>query len=146
MASFYNWRVTPYTWKEMNGLYVIDQDFYIQFDDKERLYVFKIKKGFMTDGGSIPKLFRWFAKGWCNDYKYNACFILHDALYGSEIVHKDLADDILRSSLRDCGMDRLHASTICWAVKNFAKNHYGFMNDNLDVAGYVELVSITNYK
>ena len=146
MSSYYNFKVTPYTWHEMNGLYVIDNDFYIQLDDKVNLYVFKFKHGLMTDGGSIPKLFSWFAKGWSNDYKYNACYILHDWCYGSGKVNKEIADDMLRSSLRDCGMDRLHASTICWAVKNFADSHYGRMNDDLDIAEYGKLVSVTRYK
>ena len=53
---------------------------------------------------------------------------------------------MLRSSLRDCGMDRLHASTICWAVKNFADSHYGRMNDDLDISEYGKLVSVTRYK
>lgn len=146
MSSYYNFKVTPYTWHEMNGLYVIDNDFYIQLDDKVNLYVFKFKHGLMTDGGSIPKLFSWFAKGWSNDYQYNACYILHDWCYGSGQVNKEIADDMLRSSLRDCGMDRLHASTICWAVKNFANTHYGRMNDDLDIAEYGKLVSVTRYK
>lgn len=146
MSSFYNYKCTPFTWHEMNGLYIIDNNFYIQLDDKVNLYVFKFKKGLMTDGGSIPKVFQWFAKGWSDDYKYNACFILHDALYGSELVHRDIADDMLRSSLRDYGMDRLHASTICWCVNTFAKNHYGRMKDDLNIAEYIELVSITQLK
>lgn len=142
MASFYNWKVTPFTWHVVNGLYVIDNDFLITFDDKVKSYTFLIKKGAMTDGGSIPKLFRWFTKGWSDDYRYNATFLLHDALYGSELVHRDIADDILRSSLRDCGMSRVKASTICWAVNNFAASHYGFMNDNLDIGDYIQLKSI----
>lgn len=144
MASYYHWNVTPYTWHEVNGLYVIDNDFLIQLDDKEKCYTFKFKKDLMTDGGSIPKLFRWFAKGWTDDYKYNATFILHDWCYGSGEVAKEIADDMLRSSLRDCGMDRLHASTICWAVQHFADSHYGRMNDDLDIASYGEIVKISN--
>lgn len=143
MASFYNWRVTPFTWHKVNQYYCIDNDFLVQFDDKVHCYTIKFKKGLMTDGGSIPKLFSWFAKGWSNDYRYNATFICHDWCYGSEMIHKDMADDILRSSLRDCGLDRLHASTICWAVKNFADSHYGIMNDCLDIREYGEIVGIT---
>lgn len=140
MPSYYNWEVSPFTWTEMNGLYVIDNDFGITLDDKEKKYRFKLKKGLLTDGGSIPFMLRWFAKGWTNDYRYNACYILHDGLYGSELLSKEQADDILRSSLRDCGLDRFHASTICWAVKTFAKSHYGRMKDDLDVASYIEFL------
>ena len=115
MSSFYNYKCTPFTWHEMNGLYIIDNNFYIQLDDKVNLYVFKLKKGLMTDGGSIPKAFQWFTKGWSDDYKYNACFILHDALYGSELVHRDI------------------------------KGHYGRMKDDLNIAEFIELVSIIRY-
>jgi hypothetical protein len=41
-------------------------------------------------------------------------------------------------------MDRLHASTICWAVQHFADSHYGRMNDDLDIADYGEIVKISN--
>ena len=126
----------------MNGLYIIDTQFLISLDDRKNLYTFKIHSGFMTDGGSIPKIFSWFAKGWSDDYRYNAAYILHDWCYASGKVNRPMADDMLRSSLRDCGLSRLKASTICWAVNNFAEGHYGIMNDNLDCAGYGELVSV----
>lgn len=143
MASYYNFNVTPFKWHKMNQYYVIENDFLISMDDKVNCYTFKIKKGAMTDGGSIPNAFSWFAKGWSDDYRYNACFLLHDALYGSEIVHRDIADDMLRSSLRDCGLSRFKASTICWCVNTFAEGHYGIMNDNLDIREYIELVAVT---
>ena len=146
MASFYDFNVTPYSWHKVNQYYVIDNDFLITLNDKTNSYTFKIKKGAMTDGGSIPKAFGWFAKGWSDDYRYNACFLLHDALYGSEIVHRDIADDMLRSSLRDCGLSRFKASTICWCVNTFAEGHYGIMNDNLDIREYIELVAVTELR
>lgn len=142
MSSFYNFKVTPYKWHAMNGLYVIDSPFYISLDDRKNLYTFKIHSGFMTDGGSIPKIFSWFAKGWTDNYRINAAYILHDWCYASGKVARSNADDMLRSSLRDCGMDRFHASTICWCVNTFASGHYGRMNDDLDCAGYGELVSV----
>lgn len=96
----------------------------------------------MTDGGSIPKAFQWFVKGWSDtDNKFNACYILHDFNYASESVKRDIADDMLRSSLRDSGLDRLHASTVCWCVNNFACRHYGRENDDLDCRFYGELLT-----
>lgn len=142
MASFYNFKVTPYKWHETNGLYIVDTPFFISLDDRDRLYTFKIRPGFMTDGGSIPRAFSWFARGWSDDYRYNAAYILHDWCYASGKVNRPMADDMLRSSLRDCGLSRFKASTICWAVNNFASGHYGRMNDDLDCAGYGELVSV----
>ncbi len=133
MASFYNFKVTPYHWhvEESTGLYVIDDDFYIKFDDKRHEYSFKVLKGVRTDGGSIPKAFQGIVgKSWDSyNIKYNACFIAHDLFYGSELVAKDIADDVLRSSLRDCGISRFKAGAIHRAVMLFAKKHYGKQYD-----------------
>ena len=137
MASFKNYKCTPFKWHEvMDGIYQIDDKFQIQLEDDEYLYTVTIKPGFRTDGGSIPWLFSWFAKGWSDDYSYNACFILHDALYAAGVVHRSIADDMLRSALRDVGMDRLHASTICWCVNTFACSHY--KDDDLDNLDFIE--------
>lgn len=106
MSSFYEWTVEPFTWHTVkNGLYVIDNDFSIKFrDEHNKWFSFLILKGAKTDGGSIPKIFSWFADSWRdNDYRYNAAFVMHDVLYASELLPKDTADDLLRSSLRDCG-------------------------------------------
>ena len=137
--SFYDWNVHKFTWHEEKGLYVIDNDFTINFrDELHRKYAFIILKGAKTDGGSIPKIFSWFADSWRDDdYRYNACFIMHDALYASELFPKDTADDLLRSSLRDCGESRMTASTICWCVNTFAKRHYGKKHDKYSLRKYI---------
>lgn len=126
MSSYYNFSVQPFKWHKMNGLYVIDTDFILSLDDKTNKFTFKFYKGLMTDGGSIPRIFEWIDKGWSDDYRHNACYILHDYCYGSACIKRSMADDILRSSLRDVGLSRFKASTICWAVKNFAENHYRY--------------------
>lgn len=138
MASFYHFKCTPYTWTDIGGIYQIDKEFTMSFDDRKTRYVITIYPGFRTDGGSIPKIFQWFIKGWSDDYKYNAIFILHDAMYCTGYVSRDYADDMLRSCARDIGMDRLHASTMCWCVKNFAANHYGIENDEHDNYDFVK--------
>ena len=142
MASYYDFQCTDYTWHKEDDLYVIDNDFMILIrDENDETIVFEIKKGFKTDGGSIPKVFSWFAPSWKDDdNKYNACYILHDGLYASELVAKEVADDMLRSSLRDCGMNRFHASSICWAVNTFAGKHYGIEHDKWDDADFIHIV------
>ena len=62
---------------------------------------------------------------------------MHDALCVSELFPKDTADDLLRSSLRDCGETRMTASTICWCVNTFAKRHYGKKHDKYDLRKYI---------
>ena len=131
MASFYKFRAGPYKWHKEDSLYVIDNAFYITLvSELGEQYKFRVSKGFRTDGGSIPKMLSWFAPSWkADDNSYNATFILHDGLYASELVPKEMADDMLRSSLRDVGMNRFHASTICFCVNHFANKHYGKEND-----------------
>ena len=140
MASYYNFRAGKYEWhKDSDGLYFIDKDFVISLTDElGKTYQFLVKKGFRTDGGSIPKCFAWFAPSWKeDDEQYNACFVLHDGLYASELVNKDMADDMLRSSLRDVGMNRFHASTICFCVNHFAGKHYGKEHDKWNCSNYI---------
>ncbi len=137
MSSFYNYKCTPFKWHKVGDLYQIDNEFEITLDDKVCKYIITILPGFRTDGGSIPKVFQWFIKGWTEDYRYNGVFILHDALYCTEHTTKSIADDMLRSSLRDYGISRFKASTVCWCVNNFAKYHYGKDRDENDNCDFV---------
>ena len=50
---------------------------------------------------------------------------------------------MLRSSLRDYGMDRLHASTICWCVNTFACKHYGKKNDENNNYDFVKFNAVS---
>lgn len=136
--SFYNFTCTPYKWHKVADLYQIDDRFVMTMDDKECKYSVTILPGFRTDGGSIPRMFRWFVKGWTDDYKYNAAFILHDAMYCTGFAHRNIADDMLRSALRDVGLDRFHASTVCFCVNTFAAGHYGPENDENDNYDFVK--------
>lgn len=138
MVNFYNYNCTKFKWHKVNDLYMVDDKFRITFDDGKFRYIITILPGFMTDGGSIPKVFQWFAKGWTDDYRYNAIFILHDAMYCTEYVHREIADDMLRSCLREYGMTRFQASTIHFCVRNFAKRHYGIVNDENDNFDFVQ--------
>ena len=138
MSSFYNYKCTPFTWHKVGDLYQIDNEFNISLDNRINKYIVTILPGFRTDGGSVPKVFQWFMKGWNNDYRYNGIFVLHDALYCAEYTTKEIADDMLRSSLRDYGFDRFHASTVCWCVNTFAKSHYGKENDENDNYDFVK--------
>jgi len=143
MSSYYNFNCSDYSWHKEKDLYVIDNDFVIFLtDEKGKQWCFEIFKGFKTDGGSIPKAFSWFAESWKeDDALYNACFILHDGLYASELVSRSVADDMLRSSLHDCGLNRFHASTICLAVNTFACCHYGKKHDKWNDAEYIKNIS-----
>ena len=138
MASYYDYECSKFTWHKVGNLYQIDDKFTISLNDRSYKYVLTILPGFRTDGGSIPKAFQWFISGWSQDYHYNGIYVLHDALYCTEYAAKNVADDMLRSSLRDYGISRFKASTVCWCVNNFAKCHYGKVNDDNDNYDFVK--------
>ena len=110
-----------------DGLYVLDKDMHATVKDETGLtYTFTLKKGFTSNGGSVPWAFRWFMPSWDDDVPLlNVAYLLHDWLYASREMCKAYADDLLRSLLRDAGYNRFHASTVCWAVNNFARSHFG---------------------
>ena len=137
MSSFYNYNCTPFTWHKVGKLYQIDNEFDITLDDRTFRYILTILPGFRTDGGSIPKAFQWFVKGWTDDYRYNGIYVLHDALYCTEFTSRGIADDMMRSSLRDYGISRTKASTVCFCVNSFAGCHYGRENDENDNYDFV---------
>ena len=141
MASFYNYECEKFTWDKVNGLYQINNEFKITMDDKETKYTITIKPGFRTDGGSVPWPASLYFKSWTKDYKYNGCFVLHDALYSTNYVKREIADDMLRCALRDCGKSRRYAGIICGAVKKFAEKHYGPENDKTNERDFVKFFS-----
>lgn len=131
----------PLFYYKENDLYVIDEDFSIVLqDNKKNVFTITIKEGAKCDGLSIPSVFTWFLPKWDKKNElYNIAGIVHDALYASELVHKDIADDIFRGILRDSGVSRFKASTAEWCVEKFAKNHYGKKHDKYNMRDYIEL-------
>ena len=123
-----------------NGLYVIEDDFSVVLcDNNDNVFTITIKEGAKCDGLSVPAVFTWFLPKWDKKNElYNIAGIVHDALYASKLVHKDIADDIFRGILRDSGVSRFKASTAEWCVEKFAKKHYG--SDEYGMKDYIELV------
>ena len=124
---FYIQHFSKLVYHKEDGLYVLDNDLYaIVEDETGAVYVFTLYKGFKSNGGSVPKVFRWFMPSWDDDVPLLCIsYLLHDWLYASAELPKKIADDMLRGLLRDAGYNRFHASTVCWAVNTFAKSHYG---------------------
>lgn len=145
MASY---KVTNYSLLEMSSIdtdkFVLLNDFYITLmnsDNANEKYTIKISKGAVWDGLSIPKIFRCFLPE--IDYTnqlYSASGLVHDGLYASELLPKDIADDIFRSILRDSGISRFKGSTAHWCVSNFAKCHYGKKHDTNGLGKFVEII------
>lgn len=126
---------------KVNGLYVLKNKVYLDilYCNEERIR-FIIDKGAMTDGLSVPKIFRWYLPDWDNDnVLYNIAGIVHDGLYGSEKVSKELADEIFYQGLLKAGISKSKATIAKWAVEHLAGLHYGRKHDDYDIAPYVQI-------
>ena len=111
-------------------------------DEMGLKYIFTLYPGLKSDGGSVPFIFRWFMPSWDDDVPLlNVAYMLHDWLYASREMCKAYADDLLRGLLRDAGYNRFHASTVCWAVENFARGHFGSDENHIADLGKMEIAA-----
>lgn len=131
----------PKSWVKNGHLYQAMDDIYVTVRDQDGVhYEFHLLPGFLTDGGSVPAAFRWFVPSWSSvNWLINIAYALHDAVYAAGILSRSEADDLLRGLLRDAGLSRVRASTVCWCVNRFAKGHYGPKNDRYGSAPFVKM-------
>lgn len=129
--------------EKVNGLYVLKSPVFIDFMYNGTLFRIKVDKGAMTDGLSVPKIFRWYLPDW-NDSNplYNIAGICHDGAYGSELLAKDVADELFYQGLVKAGISKSKASVAKWAVEHLAGLHYGRSHDDYDIAPYVSLTAV----
>ena len=126
-------------WVRIGNIYQTTSDIVVIVRDETGLhYEFTLITGFQCNGGSVPWVFRWFVPSWSstNDL-INIAYALHDAMYCSGLMHRDISDDMLRGLLRDAGLSRLQASTVCYAVNKFAESHYN--KDEYDSKPFVKM-------
>ena len=127
-------------YKKVNGLYVIQNVVWIDFLYNDNKFRISVDKGAMTDGLSVPKIFRWYLPDWNdNNPLYNIAGICHDGAYGSEVLGKWVADEMFYQALLKAGISRSKAYVAKWAVENLAGLHYGRQHDDYDIAPYVKL-------
>ena len=137
-----NWsRVCNY--EIVNGLYVLKNDVWLDFSYNHGKFRIKVDKGGLTDGLSVPKIFRWYLPCWDdNNVLYNVAGICHDGMYGSELVSKELADEIFYKGLLMAGISRSKATMAKYAVQYLAGLHYGRDHDDFGISEYVSLTCI----
>lgn len=126
-------------WTKIDDFYQATDDIIVIVrDETGQHYEFHLLPGFRCNGGSVPWMFRWFVPSWSstNDL-INIAYALHDGCYASGLLHRDIADDLLRGLLRDAGLSRLKASTVCYAVNQFAESHY--QKDEYDTKKFIRL-------
>lgn len=130
-------------YKKVNGLYVIQNDVWIDFMYNDNKFRITVDAGAMTDGLSVPKIFRWYLSDW-NDINplYNIAGICHDGAYGSELLSKDIADELFYQGLLKAGISKSKATVAKWAVEHLAGLHYGKKNDDFGISEYVNVDAI----
>lgn len=127
-------------YKKVNGLYVLENDVFMDINRDGVNFSIQVDEGAMTDGLSVPKIFRWYLPDWDdNNVLYNVAGIIHDGCYGSEIVTKYLADEIFYYGLLKAGISSTKAKVARWAVENLAGLHYGREHDDFGISEYVHL-------
>lgn len=68
--------------------------------------------------------------------------IAHDGAYGSELLSKDLADELFYQGLLKAGISKSKASVAKWAVEHLAGLHYGHNHDDFNISPYVHLEAL----
>jgi hypothetical protein len=82
-----------------------------------------VPRGFVWDGASVPKAFRWLiGDPW--ECEFQAASLVHDYLYWSHKATKADADLIFRDLLISSGAKSWVASLMYAAVKSFAQSNY----------------------
>ena len=84
--------------------------------------IFTIKKNFIYDGASIPKIF-WSIIGGAFHPDFQKAALLHDYMY-RESLGKDKADFYFYEILRHCGVSKIKAKLMYLAVHWFGLKAY----------------------
>lgn len=87
-----------------NKLWVLNEDFAVDVDR----YRITVKAGFKTDGESIPRPC-WILTGHPFQGVGMAAAIIHDGLYGSELLSREKADLIFKKLLERYGLNWFRA-------------------------------------
>lgn len=130
-------------YKKVNGLYIIQNDVWIDFLYNDNKFRISVDAGAMTDGLSVPKIFRWYLSDWNdNNPLYNIAGICHDGAYGSELLSKDIADELFYQGLLKASISKSKATVAKWAVEHLAGLHYGKKNDDFGISEYVNVEAV----
>ena len=103
-------------------------------------YHIEILEGFVFDGGSIPRLLWGIVESPIGGLG-SSCFCLHDCLYGTKLLSKELADSMLYDTLKASGVPITECVSIYTAVGLFGHESY----DREDTANlYWDYVKMTS--
>ena len=116
-----------------------EQTFILKEDLKysNSLLEITVKKDFDFDGASIPR-YLWSIVGspMTGGYQRSAC--MHDALYSSNILPKDMCDSLFLEAMISDGVSSLLAYTMYYAVRFGGKTAY----EDTDPIKYSKFITI----
>lgn len=130
-------------YEKVNDLYVLKNDVWIDFLYNNEKFRITVDKGAMTDGLSVPKIFRWYLPCWDDtNVLYNIGGICHDGAYGSELLAKNIADELFYEALVKAGISKSKATVAKYAVQYLAGLHYGRENDDYGISEFTRIEAI----
>ena len=120
---------------------------YILLEDitvKSLGYEIKLLQGFDFDGASIPK-WLWSIYGSPLTGNYVVASLIHDGLYASQIVSKNLSDKIFLDIMKQSNVGYIKRTSMYLAVKLFGGKDWNKANEYKDeYANYVDVNTNTN--
>jgi len=123
--------ITDYNIKRWDGVtHIFAEDWQLELWFDGEYYLFKIKSGFITDGGSIPRIARNIINPWG---KFAPGFFVHDGLYSTHLFTQKEADIILRAI-----MDALNDGWYIQSRVYFSLYMFGHYAYNSKTADYIK--------
>lgn len=102
------------------GDWVLDERF--RFSSDVAGQIIEVEKGFHTDFASVPRLPVAFLL--TGDSSHEAA-VVHDKLYRSRLLPRDLADKVLLEACAVSGIPVWRRTLIYWGVRVGGASHYG---------------------
>ena len=122
---------------------IIKEDVFILLEDVtvEALgYRITVKKGFDFDGASIPQAL-WSVYGNPLSGKFRIAALVHDALYASEKLPRELADDIFLDLMKQHEVGYMKRQTMYYAVRS-AGWYVWRRNTKEEIEKYKEFINV----
>lgn len=130
-------------------LKIVNENLFILSKDKtvESLgYSVTVKKGFDFDGASIPK-WLWSIYGSPLNGDYVVASLIHDGLYASQKLSKNLSDKIFLDVMKQSKVGYIKRTSMYLAVKMFGGKDWKKANEYKDeYANYVVVIANTHSK
>lgn len=95
------------------------EDYKFSFYLNDYLHTCTIKSGFVSDGGTIPRI-----AGYFDNLAFRS-YLVHDFFYKNKTFTRKEADLILRECLKFESVSLFDSTVIYCAVRLFGRNYYG---------------------